>query len=174
MDLISKIEKILLDSIKDTNFNIVQVLFIQNKLQIAIEKNDFSNVSIDDCEKLSRIFSTVLDVEDIIKNRYILEVSSAGMDRPLLKLQDYTRFKDKYIKLHLKNDFSSSDSRKIFKGYIKEVSGNNIKLETNIDNEVKLLDIDFNNILKAKLLITDEILKEILKNSKQKGKNKNV
>ena len=96
------------------------------------------------------------------------------MDRPLLKIDDYIRFKGRYVKLHLKTGLTDIDTRKVFKGYIKDVLEQNIVIESNIDDDVKLLNIPYSNILKCKLLITDDILRQILKDSKKKGKNKNV
>lgn len=61
-------------------------------VQVLLEKPDGTSPSVEDCTKLSRLLSTQLDVADVISGRYTLEVSSPGMERPLTKPADYTRF----------------------------------------------------------------------------------
>ncbi len=170
MLITEKIENILQDTAKEYDLNIVQVSFVHQILQILVEKTDFSSPSIDECELASKAFSTILDVEDLIKDKYMLEVSSAGMDRPLVKLQDYNRFVGRDVKLELKMPRNLEDNRKRLKGKIIKVEDDNIFLETNLDNELQIVDFKFDNVLKCKLLITDEFIKQLLKEDKKERK----
>ncbi len=171
MDVINKIKDILEPVAKDYDINIIQVLFSHNILQILIEKDNYITASIDDCERVSKAFSAILDVEDILKGKYFLEVSSAGMDRPLLKIEDYEYFKDRYVKLEL---LKKIENIKILKGYIENVVDDVVVLKFKCADDNKLININFKDILKARLLITDDILKQIFKETKKKGRSKNV
>ena len=169
-----KIEELLKPVALEYGLNIVQVSYARQSLLILVEKNDFSSVTIDECEKVSKAFSVILDVEDIIKDKYILEVSSAGMDRPLVKLDDYNRFMGRDVKLELKMPRNADDNRKHLKGKIIKVEGSKIFLETTLDKKLQIVDFEFDNVLKCKLLISDDFIKQLLKKDKNERKNKNV
>ena len=163
MDIVQKIEQIIQPTLTDMGFALVRVLFQgaehNNTLQIMVERADFSDMKADDCEKLSRALSAVLDVEDVIASRYTLEVTSPGIDRPLVKLSDYERFADREAKIET---IVPVDGRKRFKGKLAGVSGNDVL----IDFEGQKLNIDFSIISKAKLVLTDELVAEMLKGQK--------
>lgn len=168
MDITKQIANLLNDTTNNMGCNIVKVSFVGNILQILIEKIDFTPVTIKDCETLSKSFSAILDVEDIIKTKYTLEVSSAGMDRPLFTIEDYKRFTGRKIKLELKETIENISIKKL-KGIIEGVN-NNIILIKELNNKSEIFKIDFNNILKAKLLIDDDFIKQILKTKKAERK----
>ena len=81
-----------------------------------VEREDGKSMTIDDCEAVSRLASTLLDVEDPIASHYLLEVTSPGIDRPLIKAQDFIRFKGNEIKLETSLPI---EGRKRFKGLLK-------------------------------------------------------
>lgn len=174
MLITEKIETLLESVAKEYDLNIVQVSFAHQTLQILVEKTDYSSPSIDECESVSKAFSTILDVEDLIHEKYMLEVSSAGMDRPLVKLKDYERFIGRDVKLELKMPRNADDDRKRLKGKILKVEGDNIFLETTLDKQLQTVDFKFDNVLKCKLLITDDFIKQLLKEDKKERKSKNV
>ena len=101
-------------------------------LRIYIDKPD--GIGVEDCEKVSRQVSSVLDVEDPIKSEYILEVSSPGMDRPLFKLEQFISSVGETASVRLRVAF---DGRRNFKGLVKGVEGDEVVLE--IDGEEYLL-----------------------------------
>ncbi|MBP3616173.1 MAG: ribosome maturation factor RimP [Alphaproteobacteria bacterium] len=169
-----KIESILTSTANEYGLNIVQVSYLRQVLQILVEKNDLSPVGVDEIEKVSKAFSAILDVEDLIKDKYMLEVSSAGMDRPLVKLNDYNRFCGRDVKLELKMPRNTEDNRKRLKGKIAKVDGSKIFLETTLDGKLQTVDFEFDNVLKCKLLISDDFIKQLLKEDKNERKNKNV
>ena len=105
----------------------------RSMLRIYIEKQP-DGVMVDDCEKVSRQVSSVLDVEDPIAGEYSLEVSSPGLDRPLYKLDHFSRFTGEKVAVKLRIAF---EGRKKFSGLLKGVEGDEVVLE--VDNEEYLL-----------------------------------
>ena len=100
-----KIASIIEDTIKDLGFELVKVAMqgsTAKVLEILIDRIDGGNISIGDCRLVIRNISALLDVEDVIKSKYILQVSSAGIERPLINFQDYDRFTGRDIKVKLK------------------------------------------------------------------------
>ena len=113
-------------------------------LRLFIDKKE--GVSVEDCAAISRELGTILDVNDVITNRYVLEVSSPGLRRPLKNKEDYIRFKDRYV---LVKTTEPIQERKAFKGYLKEVTDNGISIEI----EGTVFEIPFELIKKANLEI---------------------
>ena len=99
-------------------------------LRIYIDREE-TGVDIDDCEKVSRQASAILDVEDLIRGEYVLEVSSPGMDRPLYELDQYARYLGEQISLRLRFPY---EGRRNYKGLLKAVEGDEIVLVAT-DNE---------------------------------------
>ncbi|AFU98666.1 ribosome maturation factor RimP [Simiduia agarivorans] len=104
-------------------------------LRIFIEKE--GGVQLEDCEKVSRQVSAVMDVEDPIAGEYTLEVSSPGMDRPLYTLAHYARFAGEKVELRLRVPF---DGRRKFSGLIVGVEGDEVVVR--VDNEEFLFTVD--------------------------------
>lgn len=99
-------------------------------LRVYIDREE-TGVDIDDCEKVSRHASAILDVEDLIRGEYVLEVSSPGMDRPLYELDQYARYLGEQISLRLRFPY---EGRRNYKGLLKAVEGDEIVLVAT-DNE---------------------------------------
>ncbi|MBN2242898.1 MAG: ribosome maturation factor RimP [Acidobacteria bacterium] len=96
-------------------------------------------VSLDDCERFSRRFSVSLDVEDWIPSSYTLEVSSPGVDRPLVKESDFKRFCGKDATVRTRTPIGA---RRNFKGRIADVAGGCMELEISQGNKVKIAIMD--------------------------------
>lgn len=120
-------------------------------LQIMIERKDRHPMTVDDCANLSQALSPVLDEQDPIEGNYTLEVSSPGIDRPLVKLDDFDRFKGFEAKIEC---LSLIDGRKRFSGRLQGVEGCNVVLTFNGTDVL----IPFDQIAKAKLVLTDDLL----------------
>lgn len=121
-------------------------------LQVMIDVLDGSReINVDDCTKVSRALSAVLDEKDPIKDKYSLEVSSPGLDRPLTKPEHFVRFKGYTAKVETINEV---DKRKRIKGVILGLDENN---NVHIDMDGKEFVVAFDNIAKAKIVITDEL-----------------
>ncbi len=99
-------------------------------LRLYIDREQVG-VGIDDCERVSRQASAVLDVEDLIAGEYVLEVSSPGMDRPLYELDQYVKYLGEEISLRLRFPY---EGRRNYKGRLKAVEGDEIVLLV-ADNE---------------------------------------
>ena len=91
-------------------------------LRIYIDRDELG-VGIDDCERVSRQASAILDVEDIIAGEYILEVSSPGMDRPLYELDHYARYLGEEISIRLRFPY---EGRRNYKGRLKAIEGDEV------------------------------------------------
>ena len=121
-------------------------------LQVMIDVKDYSReINVEDCAKVSRARSATLDEKDPIKDKYSLEVSSPGLDRPLTKPEHFVRFKDYVIKVETINEV---EKRKRIKGINLGLNENN---EVRVDMDGKEYVIAFDNISKAKIVITDEL-----------------
>jgi ribosome maturation factor RimP len=120
----TKISQIIETAIEGLGFSLVRVLYSggqagRNQLQIMAEPKDGSEMTVKDCQGISRHVSALLDVEDPISSAYVLEVSSPGIDRPLTRLADYERFKGELAKLTLR---LMQDGRRRFNGRLGGVT----------------------------------------------------
>jgi ribosome maturation factor RimP len=153
-----KIEELIQDTVNELGFGIVKITVhgsISKVVEIFIENLKGEQIGIEDCQIVSRNISAILDVEDIIPGKYFLEVSSAGLERPLVKLQDFIKYAESEIKIRLKNPHNDNLS---FRGRLLGVVDGKIKLKSkNVE-----LEFDFDNIKKANLVLTDEMFKQIL------------
>jgi len=155
MDATGRIEQIIAPSVEALGYEIVRVLLLGGQrptLQIMAERIDGAAMTVEDCADISRSVSALLDVEDPIAGAYTLEVSSPGLDRPLTRLKDFERFAGFTAKLETR---LAIDGRKRFKGMLKGVEGEDIIL----DAESGPARVAFDNVLRAKLVITDELLR---------------
>lgn len=132
-------------------------------LQIMIEPKGASlenmlSVDVEQCAEVSRMASALLDVEDIIDSKYHLEVSSTGLERPLVTLEDFVLYKGAraYIKMNV-----PTDGRFKFKGFIDGVEGEEILFTTSDTNESVKLNYEYMH--SAKRIFTDEELDEMFK-----------
>ena len=117
-----KIAALIETAINDLGLDLVKLTFqggSRKILEVHIDRKDGNKVQVKDCRDVSRNISAILDVEDLIKDKYFLEVSSAGVERPLVKLEDFERFTGKEIKLKLKEPHNGKIS---FKGKLIEVN----------------------------------------------------
>ncbi len=120
-------------------------------LQIMAERADEAPMSIDDCADISRAISAVLDVADPIAGAYTLEVSSPGIDRPLVRPEDYDRFAGFEARIDLS---APLDGRKRFRGRLLGRSEGFVRL-VGEGGEVRL---PITEIARAKLVLTDDLL----------------
>ena len=143
--------------VEKLGYDLVRVITIGQAnptLQVMIDIPDNSReITVDDCATVSRALSDMLDEKDPIKDKYTLEVSSPGLDRPLTRLKDFVRYKGYDVKLETEDKV---ENRKRFKGKISDVDNQNVV----IDMENTLYTIPFALINKAKLVITDELWEE--------------
>ncbi len=122
-------------------------------VQIFAEDPKTGRLSVGDCAKLSRSSSALLDVEDPISNKYNLEVSSPGIDRLLIRESDFEKYAGFDAKVE--SDVPNENGQKRFRGILKGIENGNITLDTDEGAAI----IPFSNLKKAKLVLTDELIK---------------
>jgi ribosome maturation factor RimP len=150
--LTEKIGKSLSGLIEGLGYKIVLVsLFTRGSgktLQIMIERLDGEPVSIDDCEKASKYASVSLDVSDHIKGPYTLEVSSTGVNRPLVSPDDFSRFCGKAVVV---NTYASKMGRKTFKGILELANEYGIKvlLDSPLSSGEAVVDLLYEEVCSA-------------------------
>lgn len=127
-------------------------------VQVMAENPSTRNLGVEDCTKLSKALSALLDVEDPINGAYRLEVSSPGIDRPLVKLEDFETFKGFDAKLESDTPIVETGQRK-FTGVLQGVNGDSVVIETDHGTA----EIPFNNLNKAKLVLNDKLIKQTSK-----------
>ena len=155
---LDKIESLIDEKIKSKGFELEYIEFVKegdnNILRVVIDKKE-DNVSIDDCENISRLIED--DIDKNINKEYILEVSSAGLERQLKNIKLYKKYMQKeiYVKLYKKQEYG-----KEIIGILEEVDEKNNKISVGVNNIVIFIDIndiatahtiyDFDNAFKNK------------------------
>ncbi|MFZ5963101.1 ribosome maturation factor RimP [Thalassococcus sp. BH17M4-6] len=163
-DLIAKsamdrrLAEIVTPVIEDMGFELVRIRLMGGNtptLQIMAERPE-GGIEVDECADISNAVSAILDVEDPILDAYTLEVSSPGIDRPLTRLKDFDTFEGYEAKLETAELI---DGRKRFKGELAGVEGSEVLI--NIAEGTVGLQFDW--LTEAKLVLTDELIKEMLR-----------
>ena len=138
-------------------FRLVRVKLIGSTVQIMAERPD-GTFTIDDCTEFSRAFSPMMDVADIIPSHYQLEVSSPGIDRPLVRANDFEEWAGHAVKLEMA---VAQAGRKRFSGVLEGYHEGEVRLY--IDNpeggtEKLLIGVPFADIGDARLVLSDELI----------------
>lgn len=157
-----RIASVIQPTIEDMGFELVRLRMMAGKrmtLQIMAERPD-GTMEVEDCAKLSRQISAVLDVEDPIEREYTLEVSSPGIDRPLTRLTDFDRWEGYEAKLETDDLI---DGRKRFRGVLAGIEDG----EVLIDIDEGTIGLQFDWLSDAKLVLTDDLITESLRRSKK-------
>lgn len=153
----------------DMGFRLVRVKMTGPTLQIMAERPD-GTFSIEDCEQVSRAISPLLDVEDPISSRYQLEVSSPGIDRPLVRPTDFEIWAGHELKVEMAVPVAG---RKRFRGELEGYHDGEVRLF--IENpeggnkEPLLVGVPFADISEAKLVLTDALIAAARARLPQKG-----
>ena len=135
-------------------------------VQIMAERPDGS-ISIDDCEAISRQVSPVLDVNDFVSGSYRLEVSSPGIDRPLVRPSDFEDWSGYEAKVELREPVGG---RKRFRGRLEGYEAGEVRMEVDLDEAGRqILGFPVSYVSEARLVLTDELIREALRRAK--GKN---
>jgi ribosome maturation factor RimP len=133
-------------------------------VQIMAERPD-GTLGIEDCEAVSRALSRVLDVADPIETAYQLEVSSPGIDRPLVRRSDFDRYAGYVAHVEMQ---APIDGRRRFRGELIGTEGDcaRIRYEANTDESAEAL-LRIDDMMEAKLVLTDALIAQSLRKSKQ-------
>ena len=153
-----RVTSLIESTVNTLGFDVVKVIIHGTStkiVEILIERIDGEKVQVNDCQVVSKNISAMLDVEDIIPGKYFLEVSSAGVERPLVKITDFDKFAGREVKIRLKAAFNGNLT---YKGQLLGVEGEKVKLKSkNIE-----MFFDYSNIKNAKLVLTDDMFRELL------------
>ncbi|MEP1522728.1 MULTISPECIES: ribosome maturation factor RimP [Rhodobacterales] len=159
-----RLAEIVTPVIEDMGYELVRIRLMSGKattLQVMADKPE-GGIEVDDCAKISQAIGATLDVEDPILDEYALEVSSPGIDRPLTRLKDFENFEGYEAKIETDELI---DGRRRFKGELAGVEGN----EVLINIEEGTVGLQFDWLSDAKLVLTDELIKEMLRQRKAAG-----
>tara|TARA_B100001057_G_scaffold415061_1_gene432433 strand:+ start:164 stop:826 length:663 start_codon:yes stop_codon:yes gene_type:complete len=159
-----RLADIVTPTIKDLGFELVRVRLLGGQkatLQIMVDRPD-GGINVDELAEISVAVSAVLDVEDTILDAYHLEVSSPGIDRPLTRLKDFDAFEGYEVRLETDHLI---DSQRRFKGVLAGIDGDEVLL--NITEGT--IGLRFDWLSDAKLVLTDDLIKEMLRQRKSAG-----
>jgi ribosome maturation factor RimP len=123
-------------------------------------------IDVDDCGAISTAVSAVMDVEDPIVETYTLEVSSPGIDRPLTRLKDFGTWSGYEAKLETTEMI---DGRRRFKGVLQGVEDGEVLIEIDQEGGPVVIGLQFDWLSDAKLVLTDELIREMLNQRKHAG-----
>jgi ribosome maturation factor RimP len=153
-------------ALADLGFRLVRVRIMgreEQTLQIMAERND-GTVTIEDCVEISRQLSPLLDAHDPISGKYHLEVSSPGIDRPLVRPSDFEDWSRYEVKVELNQML---DGRKRFRGKIEGYADGELRLEVDLDQiGVQVIGLPLTLIAEARLVLTDDLVRESLRRNK--------
>lgn len=122
-------------------------------LQVMAEDPASKNLGIEQCAEASRALSAILDVENVIEGAYRLEVSSPGIDRPLVKPEDFKKYEG--FEARLETDMPIATGQRRFKGILQGLENDMVKISTEQGDAA----LPLSTIIKAKLVLTDKLIK---------------
>lgn len=167
-DLIAKsamdrrVAEIITPLIEDMGFEIVRIRLMSGKtptLQVMAERPE-GGIEVDECARISTAISAMLDVEDPILDAYNLEVSSPGIDRPLTRLKDFDTFEGYEVKIETDELIGG---RKRWRGVLAGIEDAEVLLNINEDGQEQTIGIQFDWLADAKLILTDELIRDMLR-----------
>jgi ribosome maturation factor RimP len=155
--------------LEDLGFRLVRVKIqgaaADKIVQLMAERPD-GTITIDDCEVISKQVSPVLDVADPVAGAYRLEVSSPGIDRPLVRPSDFEDWSGHEAKIELTEPV---DGRRKFKGVLEGFEDGEVRLKADTgEHGIQHLGLPVNLISDAKLVLTDELIREALARAKER------
>ncbi|MEM9496045.1 MAG: ribosome maturation factor RimP [Pseudomonadota bacterium] len=163
--LIDRLNDLIAPVARGLGFDLVRVRVTGAKtktLQVMAERPDHT-MSAEDCARLSRALSPVLEEADPVEGAYVLEVSSPGIDRPLVRLKDFDDWRGYQAKLELNR---MVEGRKRFLGVLAGVDDGAVAFDIEGEEETALFPFDW--IGSAKLVLTDELIAESLKATRER------
>jgi ribosome maturation factor RimP len=174
-DLIAKaaidrrVASIIQPVIEGMGFELVRVRLMGGKsktLQIMAERPD-GGIDVDECAAISTAVSAILDVEDPLEDGYTLEVSSPGIDRPLTRLKDFEAWEGYEAKIETTEMI---DGQRRFRGELQGVEDGEILVEIDGQGGEKVtIGLQFDWLSDAKLVLTDDLIREMLRQRKAAG-----
>ena len=145
-----------MDPLEAQGYELVRVQVMGTEtptVQVMADRADGTSFTLEDCEKISRLLSAVLDVEDPISSAWHLEVSSAGIDRPLTRTKDFNAYAGFEARIEL--NFPGPGGRKRFTGKLVGADEQTVRMTLETAETIELLRAE---IKKAKLVLNDELI----------------
>jgi ribosome maturation factor RimP len=173
-DLIAKaaidrrIAEIVTPTVEGLGVEVVRVRLLGGRLktiQIMADRPD-GGIEVDDCAKISTAVSAVMDVDDPLDEAYTLEVSSPGIDRPLTRLKDFEAWAGYEAKIETAELI---DGRRRFKGLLAGTEGDEVLITLDEAGAELTIGLKFDWLTDAKLVLTDELIREALRQKKDAG-----
>lgn len=152
-----RIAELIAPGLESIGYELVRVAIMGRQtptVQIMADRADQSQLSLDDCERISHLVSAVLDVEDPISSAWTLEISSAGIDRPLTRVKDWNRFAGHLAKIELEVPIAAG--RKRVTGTVLGADERAARMKLDSGETVELPHAD---IRRAKLVLTEDLIK---------------
>lgn len=163
----NEVAQLIEPALRDLGFELVQVRMsggARRTLQVMAEPAEpGKGMTVDDCAEISHAISAVLDVADPIPGAYLLEVSSPGIDRPLTKAEDFVRFAGFEAKVETDQPLAG---RKRFVGLVEGLESGEVLLR----QEGGLVRIPFGSVRKAKLTLSEALLKHASQERREEGR----
>jgi ribosome maturation factor RimP len=122
------------------------------------------SMTVEDCADVSRQLSPLLDAHDLIDGHYTLEISSPGIDRPLVRASDFVAWAGHEAKVETRELVGG---RRRFRGLLKGLDGTEVHLEAPVDQGGPEVKLPLGSILEARLVLTDELIRETLRRTKR-------
>ena len=142
-------------AIEDLGYELVRVLVLGRErptVQVMADRADGAQISVEDCERITHAVSAVLDVDDPIVGAWTLEVSSAGIDRPLTRVKDWVRFAGHQARVEM---IAPVEGRRRFTGII--VGADEVTARVRVEDGTEVA-LPLADLRRAKLLLTDELI----------------
>jgi ribosome maturation factor RimP len=150
----NRIAQVIEPSLEAMGYRLVRVVVTSGRrptLQVMAERLDDEPMTVEDCAQISHSVSALLDVADPIADAYLLEISSPGIDRPLVRLEDYDRFSGFEARIELTEPFAG---RKRFRGRLLGTADGEVRLATEA-GEARL---PLASVARARLVLTDDLI----------------
>ncbi len=166
----ARVASLIEPTIEQLGFRLVRVKISSTNgctVQIMAERPD-GTMAVSDCEQVSRAISPVLDLEDPVAGAYYLEVSSPGIDRPLVRAQDFERWAGHDAKIEMAVPVNG---RKRYRGFIRGVEGDEALVELPDVKEglESLVRLNLRDVGDARLVLTDDLIRESLRRGTAPG-----
>lgn len=169
--LSARIAAIVEPALEGRGFRLVRVAISGREgktVQVMAERPD-GTMTIEDCEAISREVSALLDVHDPVAGAYRLEVSSPGIDRPLVRASDFEDWAGHEAKIELKEPI---EGRKRFRGRLEGFEGGEVRIEVDLgEGGRQVIGLPVGLIAEAKLLLTEDLIREALRRAKKSNAN---
>lgn len=170
MERLLSLEERIAPTLEAMGFEVVRIALMGSEgrrtLQVMADRQDGSQISVDDCAHISQTLSAIFDVEDPLSGgAYDLEVSSAGIDRPLTRPKDFAAYVGFEAKLETR---APVNGRRRFRGHLKSVNADDAVV---IEVDGTPYEVPMNTITAAKLILTDELIEAMAQRADLKQRN---